>query len=185
MDSTPEIELIPDMDLYEVCDRMEEFPSVTRARIRKISKHLKEISGRTDLDWEDFNEKTKDIARQINSIGWLEISERLRETDRKLEAAIYELAAATLNLSEEDPDSEAAKPVLARYKKVVSVYLLKHGINECLNIISKALSKTSCQRQRLFDSIFHLILILFGMCSSRPCYIYAAIFGSSSTRVFS
>ncbi|VBB45396.1 hypothetical protein TRIP_D300219 [uncultured Paludibacter sp.] len=70
-------------------------------------------------------------------------------------------------------------------KKVSSDFILTLDVKKQLRLLSKYLSKVALKYQHLQDSIFHSIILLFGMCSSRPAYIYAAIFGSSSTRIFS
>lgn len=70
-------------------------------------------------------------------------------------------------------------------RKKILDFLYSNSTKHLLRLIGNYLSKVALRFQHLQDSIFHSISILFGMCSSRPSYIFAAIFGSSSTRIFS
>ncbi len=67
----------------------------------------------------------------------------------------------------------------------LSDYFLNKDIKRLLKIMSDYISKSACRIQLQLNTIYRSVLILFGMCATRPAYIYAAIFGSSSTRIFS
>ena len=70
-------------------------------------------------------------------------------------------------------------------KKIVHKHILNKYLMRSLQAMSNYMTKATGIIQQLFNTVFRSIFLLFGMCSSRPAYIYAAIFGSSSTRIFS
>ncbi len=85
---------------------------------------------------------------------------------------------------------EMSDSYIIEYNKAVALYnladfIFTKDIKRLLKIMSDFISKSACRVQLQLNTIYRSVLILFGMCSSRPAYIYAAIFGSSSTRIFS
>ena len=70
-------------------------------------------------------------------------------------------------------------------QKAVFKHVLEERIMRCLKMMSDYLTQAAGRMVHLISPVFHSIILLFGICSSRPAYIYAAIFGSSSTRIFS
>lgn len=85
---------------------------------------------------------------------------------------------------------EKSDSLIVKYNKAVARhnladFIFTKDIKRLLKVMSDYISKSACRIQLQLNTIYRSVLILFGMCATRPAYIYAAIFGSSSTRIFS
>lgn len=107
------------------------------------------------------------------------LNQSIEQTMSTFQAIAEELARITFSACIKE------EVLISRVKKVFNDFILTIDIKTQLKLLSKYLSHVALRFQHLQDSIFQSLTILFGMCSSRPSYIYAAILGSSSTRIFS
>lgn len=186
MDTTPEIEYQLNNDLCEDCKEVEELPLQIRPQIEIIAQYLEAECENHTTNWENLHDQLTLISNILNKDD-MEIlklrlnaaSEKMQDsTDALLEAVTIEIIDAGWETPEEYQEYIKARKIFIKLQ-------LDLNSKRILRLMSDALSRSACLIQRLTKSIFNSILILFGMCSSRPRYIYAAIFGSSSTRVFS
>ncbi len=183
MDNTPKTEITPIIDLCGIFNRAGESQLIIESQLQEVSEKPEEICHGTDVCRDAFDEKTEVNDKLVYSADHNKIQAKEDENPTKnffLNDELFERVTQIIS----DPDGNTdGKPIRTRKSHYVFVYLLNSNFKRILKLMSEAISKTTCRIQRLAYTIYQSILILFGMCSTRPRYIYAAIFGSSSTRI--
>lgn len=74
---------------------------------------------------------------------------------------------------------------LRRLVRIVGDNLVNNIIKQQLKLLSHLLTKQSKKYHKRANAILHNITLLFGLCSNKLSYIFTALFGITSARIFS